>query len=135
MKINPPHFIEFNSFGNEEIGFLTVAENHKNVPFDIKRVYWTYKFEEGIIRGHHAHYKTHQILIAVTGIIEVKTHFPREKEHVFLLDNPNKGLYLPPFSWHTMRYTSNAVQVVLASSVFHEEDYIRDYNHFTTLDF
>jgi hypothetical protein len=73
------------------------------------------------------------ILIAVTGKIEITTEMPEQQREMFVLENPNEGLYLPKFCWHTMKYSHNAVQVVLASSKYDESDYIRDYAEFIKL--
>lgn len=130
MNYTEPYFIEFPKIGNSAVGYISVAENTKNIPFKIKRVFWTYFTPEELTRGHHAHYKTEQILIAVAGRILVHTELPDETKKIYTLDKPHIGLYLPPYCWHYMEYSHTAVQLVLASEFYYEEDYIRDYRQY-----
>ncbi len=124
-----PYLIEFNKIGSPDIGYITVAENY-SVPFEVKRIFWTYFTPESIVRGRHAHYKTEQILIAVTGRILVTTELASGEILTFPLEKPNVGVYIPPNAWHTMQYSHTAIQVVLASQNYDANDYIRDYNQF-----
>jgi dTDP-4-dehydrorhamnose 3,5-epimerase-like enzyme len=119
--------IDFSIHGNEQIGFIGVFENHPNMPFAVERVFWTFQTPEEILRGRHAHRKTEQVLIALQGIIRVTTEMPNGEVQIFTLDHPSKGLYIPPQCWHTMQYTGNAIQLVLASTSYNESDYLRDY--------
>lgn len=125
-----PHIIKFLSKGVLETGYLSIAENQKQVPFEIKRVFWAYYTPDSVVRGRHAHYETEMVLIAGAGRIVVTTEMPGEKIEVFILEKPDQGIYLPKLCWHTMQYSHNAVQLVLASSFFNEADYIRDYEEF-----
>ena len=124
-----PHLILFQHKGKDEEGFLSIVSNDE-LPFDIKRVFWTYCTPEHVIRGNHAHKNTEMVLIALRGEIiitcEIKPDFKKE----FRLSNPNVGLYIPVMCWHTMKYLNDAVQLVLANTVYDENDYIRDYNQF-----
>lgn len=129
-QYSPPYLIEFSKIGNSAVGYISVAENLKSVPFEIKRVFWTYFTPEELTRGHHAHYNTEQILIAVAGKIRVFSELPNGEKEVFTLDKPHIGLYIPPYCWHYMEYSHIAVQLVLASNVYDEQDYIRDYNQY-----
>ena len=129
MDYKQPHIIDFGKLGEPEIGYLSIAENTK-LPFKIERVFWTYYTPESIVRGRHAHHKTEQILMAVTGRIIVTTDDGKGNIQTFVLDEPNKGVYLPPNVWHTMQYNHTAIQVVFASMSYDGEDYIRDYNQF-----
>lgn len=74
--------------------------------------------------------KTEQVLIAVAGRILVNTELPDGTLETFVLEKPNIGIYIPPNSWHTMQYSHTAVQMVLASTFYDENDYIRDQNQF-----
>ncbi|MDX5348474.1 MAG: FdtA/QdtA family cupin domain-containing protein [Hymenobacteraceae bacterium] len=125
-----PHLIEFPKLGAPDIGYISVAENEKLIPFEVKRTFWTYYTPESIVRGRHAHYKTEQILIAAAGRIVVNIEMPDGEILVFPLEKPNQGVYVPPNAWHTMQYSHSAVQLVLASTLYQEEDYIRDYDTF-----
>ncbi|WP_210466250.1 sugar 3,4-ketoisomerase [Rufibacter roseolus] len=125
--------IEFPVIGSLDIGFISVAENNNLIPFEVKRVFWTYGTPEPIVRGRHAHHETKQIIIAVTGRILVTTEQANGEVNVFVLDKPNQGLYVPPSVWHTMQYTQAAVQMVLASTLYSESDYIREYTKFKAI--
>ena len=131
---NKPYLIEFPSIGASDIGYISVSESQKNIPFELKRVYWTYHTPENIVRGRHAHHHTQQILIAAMGRIVVNLESPDSTEIItFVLDKPNVGVYIPAHYWHTMQYSHIAVQLVLASAPYDEADYIRDYQEFKQL--
>ena len=111
-------------------GNLTVAEAHKNIPFDIKRVYWLYDVPGGECRGGHAHKQIKEILIAVSGSFHVTLDNGKEKQ-TFLLNHPYQGLLIDTKTWRTLDdFSSGAVCVVLASDFYDENDYIYDYNDF-----
>lgn len=131
--MNTPYIIEFPKLGAPEIGYISVAENNVNVPFDIKRVFWSYHTPDNVVRGRHAHHQTEMILIATLGRIIVNTEMPNGDLNVFSLESPNQGLYLPKYCWHTMQYSHIAVQLVLASELYNEADYIRSYDDFLKL--
>jgi mannose-6-phosphate isomerase-like protein (cupin superfamily) len=124
-----PYLIPFPAIGESSIGYISVVEAEKQAPFPIRRVYWTYFTPESIVRGRHAHRSTEQILIAVNGRITVTIETKGVIE-VFVLEKPDKGLYIPPNSWHTMEYSHAAVQLVLASAEYDSKEYIRDYEEF-----
>ncbi|PYS46236.1 MAG: dTDP-6-deoxy-3,4-keto-hexulose isomerase [Acidobacteria bacterium] len=125
-----PHLIEFPKFGDSAVGYVSAAESSKNIPFEVKRVFWTYYTPESIVRGRHAHHETEQILLAVAGRIIVTTETREGEVETFVLDNPHIGVYIPPDAWHTMQYSHVAVQLVLTSTYYDEADYIRDYKIF-----
>lgn len=125
-----PLIIDFPSNGSMEIGYIAIGENFKAVPFEIKRVFWAYYTPDSVLRGRHAHHGTEMILIAAAGRIVVTTEMPGQQPEVFILEKPTQGLYLPKLCWHTMQYSHNAVQLVLASTIYNESDYIRDYEQF-----
>jgi dTDP-4-dehydrorhamnose 3,5-epimerase-like enzyme len=128
-----PYIIEFPKIGSTEIGYISVAENQKNIPFETKRVFWSYHTPDNVVRGRHAHHQTEMILIAALGRIVVNTEMANGELNVFSLESPNQGLYLPKYCWHTMQYSHIAVQLVLASELYDEKDYIRDYEIFKSL--
>ena len=111
-------------------GNLTVAEENRNIPFDIKRVYWLYDVPGGECRGGHAHKHLQQILIAVSGSFHVTLDNGKEMQ-TFLLNHPYQGLLIDTKTWRTLDdFSSGAVCVVLASDFYDENDYIYDYNDF-----
>lgn len=125
-----PHIIDFPKLGVPEIGYISVIEQQKQLPFDVKRTFWTYYTPESIVRGRHAHHATEQVLVAVAGRIIVTTELADSTIQHFRLESPNVGLYIPPYAWHTMQYSHSAVQLVFASHVYDEADYIRNYKDF-----
>lgn len=129
MKSKVPYLLEFPTMGRRELGYISVAEGD-TIPFDIKRVYWTYHTPQDVVRGNHAHIDLEQVLVAVSGVIEIEVTLQNGEKKQFTLNSPNKGLYLPNMCWRTMKYSHNAVQMCLASAVYDEQDYIREINEF-----
>jgi hypothetical protein len=129
MSYQAPYIITFPKHGESSIGYISVTSNNE-LPFKIERLFWTYYTPESIVRGRHAHYKTEQILLAVTGRIIVTTDDGKGTINNFVLDSPDKGVYIPPDVWHTMQYSHTSIQLVLSSTLFDEKDYIRDYDTF-----
>lgn len=111
-------------------GNLTVAESLHHVPFDIKRVYWTYDIPAGESRGGHAHKHCRELIIAVSGSFSVTIDNGKEKE-TYHLNHPWQGLLVETEVWRTLDdFSSGAVCLVLASDPFEETDYIRSYDQF-----
>ena len=111
-------------------GSLIALEANKDIPFEIKRVYYIFDTKEGVVRGHHEHKTLEQVLICVSGSCIIVMDDGKERSEV-LLDKPNIGLYVGPNMWHEMKdFTPDAVLLVLASDFYKEADYIRDYSEF-----
>lgn len=125
-----PYIIKFNSIGTTSLGYISVAEEESNIPFIIKRAYWTYYTPQDVIRGGHANIDKELVLIAVAGTITVTVELQNGYNEKFILNRPSEGLYIPKLCWHTMEYSHNAVQLVLASNLYSADDYIRHYNDF-----
>ncbi|MCW3076611.1 MAG: dTDP-6-deoxy-3,4-keto-hexulose isomerase [Bacteroidetes bacterium] len=128
-----PKLIELPSIGSSVEGFISVAEYQKNIPFEIRRVYWTYFTPQNVIRGYHAHKELQQIIFAVSGRILFKTEDEKGVVSTFTLDEPKVGLYIPPFVWREITFSHNAVLLCLASIEYDEKDYIRNYADFKKL--
>lgn len=124
------YILNFDKIGDSKIGYLSVYENNDVLPFEVKRLFWTYFTPEEVIRGRHAHYQTQQILISVFGEIHVDIEYPSGEKEYFKLNKPDFGLYIPPNCWHQMKYSHSSVQLCIASELYDESDYIRDYNLF-----
>ncbi len=119
----------FDQHGDDR-GLLIVLEGNKDIPFDIKRVYYIYDTKKGIRRGFHAHKNLQQILICIHGSCKIELDNGNEKK-IISLEKPYEGLYVPGNMWREMYdFSQDAVLVVLASEVYKEEDYIRDYDVF-----
>lgn len=119
----------FESHGDEE-GQLVALEQFKNIPFEIKRVYYIYDTIAGIRRGRHAHKNLEQILICIHGSCKVMLDNGHETVDLELND-PCEGLYLSHHIWREMYdFSPDAVLLVLASELYDESDYIRNYDTF-----
>ncbi|WP_312510942.1 sugar 3,4-ketoisomerase [Chryseobacterium culicis] len=125
-----PYIITLNKIGSPELGYITIAEEQKNIPFDIKRVYWTYYTPQDVSRGGHAHKQLQQIIVAVSGTITFNTEDKDGKKEVFILDSPNVGLYIPKLVWRDIKFSHSAVLLCLASELYDEDDYFRNYQDF-----
>ncbi len=120
----------FSKHSDATYGSLTAVECGKDIPFDVKRVYYIYDAPEGVRRGFHSHLDLHQILICVHGSVKVLTKTPYE-EQITELSQPNQGLYIGPMIWREMYdFSEGAVLLVLASELYDESDYIRDYGRY-----
>ena len=114
----------------DDRGELVALEAFGNVPFEIKRVYYIYRTEEGVIRGRHAHKSLEQILICVHGSCRLKLDNGTETETI-LLNKPDEGIYIANDIWREMYdFSPDAVLLVIASEPYDERDYIRDYDAF-----
>ncbi|MGB1269224.1 MAG: sugar 3,4-ketoisomerase [Flavobacteriaceae bacterium] len=110
-------------------GNLSVVENDV-IPFEMKRIYYLYDVPSDSFRGGHAHKQLYQFLIAISGSFDVKLN-DGSNETTITLNKPNKGLLIVPGTWRELNnFSSGAVCLVVASEVFLEEDYIRDFDLF-----
>lgn len=111
-------------------GNLSVVESGRDIPFDIKRVYYVYDVPAGESRGGHAHKQLYQLILAVSGSFTVNLDDGKEKQS-YLLNKPYQGLLVCPGIWRTLDdFSSGAVSLVLASEFYDEDDYIYDYDEF-----
>lgn len=127
-----PRMIEFIPKGDED-GYLVVLENNKEVPFDVKRTYFIYGTQGGIVRGHHAHHKLKQLLVCVSGSVDIYCEY-KDKKETYKLDSPTKGLFIEGMIWHEMlNFSPDAVLMVWADDYYDESDYVRNYDDFLRL--
>lgn len=111
-------------------GKLSFFEAQRDIPFDIKRVYYIYGAEKDCIRGGHAHKELCQFIICMYGKIRFIINDGVNKYEV-VLDSPEKGIYLEPGLWRDIIWeTKDSVLCVMASEFYDESDYLRDYNEF-----
>ena len=111
-------------------GNLSFIEGGRHIPFDIKRVYYTYDVPGGAERGAHAHKDLHQLIVAMSGSFDVILNDGYEEKR-FHLNRSYFGLYVCPMMWRDIdNFSSGAVCMVLASNYYDEDDYYRDYSEF-----
>jgi hypothetical protein len=111
-------------------GNITVLENNKSIPFDIKRIYYLYDVPMGVDRGGHGHYELQQYIVATSGSFTFVLDDGVNKSE-FFLNNPSKALHIQPGIWREIKgFSSGSICLVLASHIYNESDYIRDYTNF-----
>lgn len=119
----------FQQHGDDR-GQLVALEENKEIPFNVKRVYFMYDTKSGVRRGFHAHKKLEQILLCVSGSCKILLDDGIEKKTVNL-NRPYEGIYIANHVWREMYdFTEDAVLLVLASEYYDEDDYIRNYDEF-----
>ncbi|HAS6488951.1 TPA: WxcM-like domain-containing protein [Vibrio parahaemolyticus] len=122
-------WVDFPVIGDER-GSLVALEGSVNIPFDIKRVYYLFGMQPDLPRGFHAHKELVQLAVCLKGRCDILMDDGKNKETV-TLDSPEKGLMIDVMQWHEMRdFSEDCVLLVLASDVYNEADYIRDYSKF-----
>lgn len=120
---------DFQQHGDKR-GMLVALEEMKDIPFEVKRVYYMYDTVAGVRRGYHAHKALQQILIAIHGSCKIHLDDGNDTAEV-VLDKPYEGLYLSNNVWREMYdFSDDAVLMVLASEYYDENDYIRNYHDF-----
>lgn len=115
------------NYHSDKYGKLIALEEDNEIPFNIKRVYYIYEVKSKVRRGFHSHKRLEQVLICVHGSVKILLKTPNEQKTI-TLDTPKKGLYIGPDIWREMYdFEDDAVLLVLASDLYDENDYIRDY--------
>ena len=130
-NINDCHIIDLGRIHNNA-GNITAVENNDIIPFSLMRVYYLYDLPTGSERGGHAHKNLYQLIISASGSFNVNLNDGTGK-NTFFLNQPDKGLIIVPGIWREIiNFSSGSICLVLASEVYNEGDYIRDYNDFLT---
>lgn len=120
----------FQQHGDDR-GMLVALEEYNDIPFEIKRVYYMYDTKMGVHRGFHAHKSLKQILICIHGSCKILLDNGMGEKKIISLEKPYEGLYISNDMWREMYdFSEDAVLLVLASELYREEDYIRDYDEF-----
>jgi len=118
------------SIKGDDRGSLIALEQKKEIPFDIKRVYYIFGTKEGVRRGFHAHKNLRQVAVCVKGSCKFLLDDGKEKQ-IVELNLPDVGLFIDRLIWHEMfDFSENCVLMVLADDYYDEGDYIRDYEKF-----
>jgi len=113
-------------------GNLSFYESGHQIPFKIKRTYWIYDVPGGVKRGSHAFKSSHEFIVSLSGSFDVVLHDGKE-EKVFHMNRSYYGLYVPNMIWRTLNnFSTNAITLVVASSLYDENDYIRGFENYKT---
>ncbi len=111
-------------------GNLSFIEEGKQIPFKIERTYWIYDVPGGQIRGGHAFKEQQELIVALSGSFDVLVDNGEDK-HTFSLNRSYYGVYIPAGMWRQMQnFSTNSLAMVLSSTSYREEDYVREYNDF-----
>lgn len=122
--------LEFEQLGDER-GHLVVVEGMKDIPFEIRRVFYIYGTDKKTVRGQHANRKTEFVLINVAGNSKVKIRDGKGNELIISLNRPHTGIYIPNMVWKDMYdFSDDSVLLCLASEYYDANEYIRDYDEF-----
>ena len=110
---------------------LVIVEGEKDIPFAIKRAFYIYGSDREVVRGQHANRESEFVLINVAGTSKVKVKDGEGNEAIFCLNRPHTGIYLPTMVWKDMYdFSEDSVLLVLASTHYDANEYIRDYDEF-----
>lgn len=122
--------IDFKPLGDDR-GQLFSLEANQNIPFDIKRVYYMFGMQGDLPRGFHAHKELQQVAICIKGSCKMIMDDGTTKEEV-VIDKPNTGIMIDKLIWHEMHdFSENCILMVIASDLYDESDYLRNYNDFS----
>lgn len=121
--------LNFPQLGDER-GHLVVVEGNKDIPFEIKRIFYIYGSDKDVIRGQHANRLSEFVLINISGRCDVFVDDGENQETV-ILDKPYQGIYLNKMVWKNMlNFSKDAILLVLSNEYYNSEEYIRDYEEF-----
>lgn len=130
--MNKPEIIQLPKFLDVR-GNLSFIEENNHVPFKIERTYWIYDVPGGEKRGGHAYRKNEEFIVALSGSFDVILDDGRERK-TFSLNRSYYGLYVPKMIWREMvNFSTNSLALILSSTKFDKEDYIRDYEVFKSM--
>lgn len=129
MIFNEPKIIELPKYSDPR-GNLSFIEEDSQIPFKIERVYWIYDVPGGQVRGGHAFKEQQELIVALSGSFDVVIDNGNDKTK-FSLNRSYIGLYIPSGLWRQMEnFSTNSLAMVVSSTSFTEDDYIRDYDEF-----
>lgn len=117
-------------FNGDDRGALVVIEGEKNIPFNIKRLFYIYGVNDNKSRGNHANIDSEFVMVALNGSVNVHVD-DGYKKYDYTLNDPKKGLYLSKLTWKCMdNFSKDAILLVIANTHYNKEEYINDYDEF-----
>ena len=128
-----PYLLQFEQTGDADGGFLVSTQRAASIPFEVRRVFWTYGTPPEKQRGGHANFETEEVMVAVQGQVEVKTETLAGEQKTFVLNNAAEGLVIPAYCWLSIKFEPETILVCLASTDYDENKYIRDLTAFRNL--
>lgn len=132
MNLSGVRMLEFPQHGDDR-GHLVVVEGMKDVPFEIKRMFYIYGSASDVVRGCHANRKSEFVFINVAGQSKVRIDDGRGNQAVFSIARPHTGLYMPSMLWKEMYdFSPDSVLLVLSNEAYDPNEYIRDYDAFVS---
>lgn len=127
-----PHIIDLPKVSDPR-GNLSFIQNNDQIPFDIERVYWIYDVPGGMFRDGHAFRAQHEFIVALAGSFDVVLHDGKEEKRIHM-SRSYYGLYVPPMTWRAIdNFSTNSVALVLSSTLYDPDDYIRDFELYKKL--
>lgn len=131
--LNLAQMLEFQTKGDDR-GHMVIVEGLKDIPFEIKRIFYIYGSDKDVVRGKHANRDSEFILINVAGTSKVSVKDGKGNEAVYSLNRPHTGVYLPRMIWKDMYdFSADSVLLCLASTPYDSNEYIRDYDEFVKI--
>ena len=132
-SVKKAQLYEFSEKGDSR-GKMVVVEGMKDIPFEIKRLFYIYGSDRDVVRGQHANRKSQFLLINVAGTSKVKVLDGKGNEVVYSLNRPHTGVYLPNMVWKDMYdFSEDSVLLCIASELYDPDEYIRDYDEFVAI--
>ncbi len=129
-NMNMVKMLDFSQKGDDR-GHLVVVEGSRDVPFEIKRVFYIYGSDSTVVRGQHANLKSEFVLINVAGASKVRVKDGIGNEAIYCLNRPHSGIYIPNMVWKDMYdFSSDSVLLCLASTNYDPDEYIRNYSEY-----
>ena len=129
LPLKKPELFEIRTIADSR-GSLGFLEELKDIPIEVKRVYWLYDVPEQQVRGDHAHKTGEQVIICTAGTVEVVLESRAGEVFSCSLSSPDMALYIPPLWWGRMLFKDKAMLLGLASDEYSEDDYIRNRSEF-----
>ena len=132
MSIDKVHIIELKTIRDRR-GNLSRRESGESIPFEVARTYWIYDVPGGMFRNGHAFCSQHEFIVALSGSFDIVLNDGNEERRIHM-SRSYYGLYVPPMTWREIvNFSTNSVAMVLSSTLYDEDDYIRDFEQFKKL--